>query len=95
MNVSAPMKYKALCYDILRDAKRVIELTPDVNFFNPGRTLVITMNMTGLVDVAAPLPKREWCEMALKAARLVIEEFDSPEQKMRPAGYADCLSSPL
>jgi hypothetical protein len=91
VNVSAPMKYKALCFDILRDAKRVIELTPDVDFFSPGKTLIITMNMTGLVDVAAPLPDRSWCEIALKAARLIIEQFDSPEQKTRPAGYADCL----
>lgn len=92
VNVSAPMAYKALCYEILKDARRVIELTSDFDFFNPGRTLIITMNMTGLVDVAAPMPPREWCYAVLKQVRKIIEEFDAPQQPMRPSGYADSLS---
>ena len=91
-NVSAPLKYKALCYDILNDAATVIKYTRDpAAFCYPGKTLLITMNMAGMVDVAAPMPVREWCEMALCAARLVIDQYDGPEQKERPAGYADPL----
>lgn len=98
VNVSAPMQYKALCYDILNDAKSVIDYTADRFFFLPVNTklvsLLITMNMTGLVDVQAPLPPREWCTEMLTKSRLIIEQFDAPEQKVRPAGYADCLPSP-
>lgn len=96
LNVSAPMKYKELCYDILDDAKRVIELTPEPHFFAPMAvpTLLITMNTSGLVDVQAPLPKRAWCEIALKGARRIIEEFDLGDDKMRRSGYADCIPAP-
>lgn len=94
VNVSAPMQYKELCYNILADAKKVIDYTPPEVFFNPGRTLIIAMNMTGLVDVAAPLPPRDWCYITLTKARTIIEQFESPEEKMRPAGYADCLPGP-
>lgn len=98
INVSAPMKYKPLCYDILKDARYVIEhAAPHCFSALPGlmgRTLIITMDMTGRVDVAAPLPLREWCLEALKHAQTVIEQFESTEQKMRPAGFADCLPNP-
>lgn len=94
VNVSAPMKYKELCYDILDDARRVIDCTPEHAFTNPGKTLLITMNNTGMVDVQAPLPSRHWCEHVLKTARTIIEEFDDGDAKMRPAGYADSLPSP-
>jgi hypothetical protein len=90
-SVSAPMSYKELCYDILADAKTVIDYERNPVFFSPGRTLIVTMNMDGRVDVAAPAPSKEWCYMALSAARRVIEEYDGPEQKQRPAGYADPL----
>lgn len=94
VNVSAPMRYRRLCYEILDDARYVIDHTDSRHFFSLGRTLLITMNMDGRVDVAAPLPPRDWCEMALKAARTIIEQFDTPEQRMRPAGFADCLPTP-
>lgn len=94
VNVSAPMQHKALCYEILRDAAFVIERTEERHFFNPGKTLLITMGMDGRVDIAAPLPPREWCLMILKAARLVIEEYDLGGPKERPAGYADNLVVP-
>lgn len=93
-NVSAPMQYKPLCYEILCDAKKVLDLTTDIHFTNPGRTLLITMNMSGLVDVAAPMPPKEWCLQALNTARNIIEQFDSVQQPMRSAGYADCLPTP-
>lgn len=89
VNVTAPMSYKELCYDILADAKRVIDCTPDVDVFGCGRTLLITMNMSGLVDVQAPLPPRDWCDMILGAARKVIEEYDLGAPKLGRAGFAD------
>lgn len=92
VNASAPMKYKELCYNILDDAKIVINTSSPFDFFSPSKTLVITMNMSGLVDIAAPMPNKEWCLMMLKAARKIIEEFDSPELKQLKSGYADCLS---
>ena len=95
LNVSAPMKYKPLCYDILDDARRVIELAPDSVFFSPGKTLIITMNMTGLVDVAAPLPDRHWCYGAIKQARWIIEQYEEGGPKHRPAGYADPIPGAL
>jgi hypothetical protein len=93
MNVSAPMAYKELCYNILDDAKIVINTSSPFDFFGPSKTLLITMNMTGLVDVAAPMPDKEWCLMALKAARKIIDEFESNEQKQVKSGYADSISS--
>ena len=93
-NVSAPMKYKELCYDILKGAEFVIERTGAQHFFNPGRTLLITMDMTGTVDVAAPLPPLEWCLFALRSARQIIEQFDEGGPKSVPSGYADSISGP-
>jgi len=94
MNVSAPMQYKALCRDILRDAEYVVQHERPEMFFNPGRTLIVEMTMEGRVNVQAPLPPKEWCLQALKHAWTIIDQFDAPEQKMRPAGYADCLPTP-
>ena len=91
VNVSAPMQYKALVYEILRDARTVIERTPPVKCFGLTRSLVIVMRMDGRVDVQAPIPEPSWCYQMLDAARLIVEEFDAPEQKVRPSGYADCL----
>ena len=97
INVSAPMSYKPLCYEILRDAESMVAAATDHVFTAPAslnKTLLISMRMTGDVDINAPAPKKDWCLMAIKAARKIIEEFDSPQQKMRPSGYADCLPSP-
>lgn len=93
VNVTAPMKYKELCYNILDDAKIVVNTSSPFDFFSPSRTLLITMNMTGLVDVAAPMPPKEWCLMVLKAAKKIIEEFESPENKLLKSGYADSISA--
>lgn len=94
VNVSAPMQYKALCYDILWDAAFVIDHTPPQHFFSSGKTLLITMGQDGRVDVAAPLPPRDWCHMMLKAARLVIEQYEAGDTPMRRAGFADSLPTP-
>ena len=93
LNVSAPMKYKELCYEILGDALHVIDQTSEAAIFNPSRTLVIQMQKSGMVDVQAPLPPRHWCEMVLKQAHKIIDQFDDGDTKMRKAGYADCISA--
>jgi hypothetical protein len=89
VDVAAPMKEKALCYEILKSAKSVIERSPDQVFKNPwlgnGARIVIVMNMQGVVDVSAPLPNREFCYKMLRDAKLVIERFDDAEAPpMRP-----------
>lgn len=93
INVSAPMRHKDLCYDILREAKTVIKHTNPAYFIGNNQTLLITMNMTGLVDVSAPLPPKDYCFILLKAAKKIIEEFESSEQKNLPSGYADSIPS--
>lgn len=77
VGVSAPMKHKDLCYDILRDARIVINSTPDFMFRVPANLpkLVAVMNMSGTVDVIAPLPPKEICFKMLDAARKVIEAY--------------------
>jgi hypothetical protein len=93
MNVSAPMKYKEICYDILKDASTVIKGTPDTVFFGNGKTLIIAMNMSGLVDVQAPLPQREWCEKALINAEQIIREYTDSGEKINISGFADNMSN--
>lgn len=76
VQVNAPMKYKELCYDILTDAKKVIDKT-GTEYFRPNQLqLVIRMTMAGRVDVIAPLPIQERCHILLKAARHIIEQFE-------------------
>lgn len=79
-DVGAPMKYKALCYDILDDAHIVVEHTDAQHFrgkwIGPGAKLTIVMGMDGRVDVGAPLPNREYCYKLIDEARQVIERFD-------------------
>lgn len=83
VDVAAPMKHKELCYDILHDAKTVIEATPDNMFLpfviGPGAKIVISMGMDGVVDVGAPLPNREFSLLLLTLARQVVERFDDAE----------------
>lgn len=85
VDVGAPMKHKALCYEILRDARQVIERTPDAAF-RPGVTVVtVVMDMTGRIDVAAPLPPREMAYRMLTDAKDVIERFnDDAAPELRP-----------
>lgn len=93
VNVSAPMKYKELCYNILKDAAFVIDHSPANYFIGNNHTLLITMNMAGIVEVSAPMPPKDYCHLLLKAAKKVIEEFESTEVKSLKSGYADCLPS--
>jgi len=79
VNVGAPMKYKPLCYDILKDAKTVIARTPDQCFDDAVKVITIVMGMSGRVDVAAPLPNRELCALMLEDAKGVIERFDDAQ----------------
>lgn len=77
VDVAAPMKYKPLCYDILKDAQAVIDRTP-VECFRKGiDRIVIVMSMKGVVDVAAPLPPRDLCAAMLKWGKVVIEKYDN------------------
>lgn len=95
INVSAPMKHKELCYEMLEDAITVINYAPEKAFIQPDskyRTLIITMQMSGLVDVSAPMPNKEICLMLIDEAFPVIEEFESTEVKHLKSGYADSLS---
>lgn len=79
VNVGAPMKHKPLCYDILRDAKKVIDATPDSAFRDNVGVITIVMDMTGRVDVGAPLPNRELCAIMLTDAKSVIERYDDEQ----------------
>lgn len=75
-DVGAPMKYKEVCYDMLRDAAVVIERQPS-HVFNPNViTLIITMSMAGVVDVSAPLPPIGKCSEMLVKAKDLIERFN-------------------
>ena len=76
VDVGAPMSQKALCYDMLVDARKVIARTSDEHF-KPGVTvLTVVMDMTGRVDVSAPLPPRLLAYRMLSDARDVIERFN-------------------
>lgn len=90
IDVGAPMKHKEICYDILRDAAKVIDATAEQHFRLGVRTLTLVMGMSGTVDVAAPLPPRVLCAKMLEVAKHIIERFDdeaAPE--MRP--FSDVL----
>ena len=79
VDVGAPMKHKQLCYDMLRDAAKVIERTPE-HFFRLGIVkMAIVMDMTGRVDVSAPLPLRPLALAWLKEAKKVIERYNDAE----------------
>lgn len=84
VDVGAPMKHKPLCYEILADALLVMKGTPD-RAFTPGvNSISIVMDMTGRVDVSAPLPPREIAYLWLKNAKDVIERYNddrAPEMR--------------
>lgn len=85
VDVAAPMKHKELCYDILADARTVIERTGEECFSVLSKRVVCVMQMSGLVDVGAPLPSRELCYHMLAQARDVIERYDDEAAPpMRP-----------
>lgn len=90
IDVGAPMKHKPLCYEILEDARKVIDKTESRHFRSEVRTLAIVMGMSGVVDVAAPMPPYLRCMKMLEAAKHIIERFDdeaAPE--LRP--FSDVL----
>jgi len=93
MNVSAPMKYKELCNDILDDALFIVLREPKETFFAPGKSMVITMNMSGMVDLQAPLPDRAWCEKAIKESKQIIKEYQATGNKFNQTGFADNLNN--
>lgn len=81
VDVAAPLKHKALCYDILASARSVILKSRPEAFASPdgytGTRIVIVMDMHGTVDVGAPLPNNpEFCLDMLRAAHSVIERYD-------------------
>lgn len=89
VDVGAPMKYKDLCYDMLKDAKAVIERTGDEHFWPGVTSIAIIMDMTGRVDVSAPLPERHLAYLWLQKARDVIERFnDDAAPELRPFNAA-------
>lgn len=76
VDVGAPMRHKELCYEILADARKVLEGTPDFAFQSDVTVITIVMDMSGCVDVAAPLPPREMAYRMLSDASDVIERFN-------------------
>ena len=82
-DVGAPMKHKELCYEILRDAAAVAAAT-EPQHVKPGlKQWVIVMDMTGRVDVSAPVPADY--PVWIAAARDMIERFnDDSAPAMRP-----------
>ena len=78
-DVGAPMKHKDLCYEIIRDARVVIRLSPDTCFHAAQKTLTIMMDMRGVIDVTAPLPSRDKCEALLRGGRMMIEKYNDDQ----------------
>lgn len=75
VNVAAPMRYKPLCYEMLDNARFVVNQTPP-HLFGLERGFAIVMDMDGVVDVSAPLPERDLCLLMLDQARTVIERYE-------------------
>lgn len=79
-DVYGPLDDKDLCRDMLRDAAIVIRQAPGFGFksdwHGPGAYIVITLDSSGRVDVAAPLPNKTFCEDMLKAARAVVDMYN-------------------
>jgi len=89
VDVGAPMAHKPLCYEILADARKVIEASPDSVFHPSVKQVTIVMDMTGRVDVGAPLPPRQLAVRMLADAKDVIERFnDDSAPEMRPFAAA-------
>lgn len=89
VDVGAPMKYKDICYEMLRDAAIVIERSPPHVFALGVTAFSIVMDMSGRVDVSAPLPPKPLALAWLKDARNVIERYnDDSAPAMRPFNAA-------
>lgn len=89
VDVGAPMKHKPLCYEMLADARQVLERTPDEAFKLGVAVVTVVMDMSGRVDVAAPLPPREMAYRMLADARDVIERYDDDKApELRPFNRA-------
>lgn len=85
VDVGAPMQHKQLCYDILKDARKVMARTHDRHFRMGVREFAVVMDMAGRVDVSAPLPIRELAYLMLDRARDVIEQYnDAQEPAIKP-----------
>lgn len=83
VDVGAPMKHKELCYEMLRDARGVVERTAPQHFKAGVTQMAVVMDMSGRVDVSAPLPPDAVQWLAL--ARGVIERFnDDAAPELRP-----------
>jgi hypothetical protein len=73
-DVGAPMQHKDLCYAMLFDAA-VVAAATEPQHFRAGLTQwAITMDMTGRVDISAPVPVDY--PMWLADARDVIERYN-------------------
>lgn len=82
-DVGAPMKHKDLCYDMLRDAA-VVAAATEPQHCKPGLAQwAIVLDMTGRVDVSAPVPADY--PLWIAAARDRIERFnDDKAPELRP-----------
>lgn len=80
VDVSAPMRYKQLCYEILGQARAVLNATPDGLFWLGWREFAIVMDMRGRVDISAPLPPRELALAMLDRARTTIDQYEGPAE---------------
>jgi hypothetical protein len=83
------MKHKPLCYEILADARGIMERTHDSAFHEGINSITIVMDMTGRVDVAAPLPPRASAYLWLEKAKQIIIRFnDESAPELRPFNAA-------
>lgn len=82
LEVAAPMKHKELCYDMIKDAEKVIARSGAHCFQSiivKEAMLVLVLRMSGRVDVAAPMPNRELSQAILQQAKIIIERYGDSE----------------
>ena len=73
-DVGAPMQRKDLCYEMLFDAATVAAATEPQHFRAGLEQWAIVMDMTGRVDISAPVPLDY--PLWLAEARNVIERYN-------------------
>lgn len=73
-DVGAPMQHKKLCYEMLRDAAIVAAATEPQHFRAGLTQWAIVLDMTGRVDISAPVPVDH--HLWLAEARNVIERYN-------------------
>lgn len=81
-DVGAPMKHKQLCYEILRDAAVAAAATEPQHTQHGLTQWSIVMDMTGRVDISAPVPADY--PVWIAEARNVVERYDdasAPEMR--------------